>query len=74
MFKVLGLCPFITTCSPAYQGLELQCLLKVKQDLRLVLIFQNAILNAKYIAWIDMIDVVFVVKDIIVISEKLKPF
>ena len=29
------------------QGPELQCLLKVKQDLSLVLIFQHAILNAK---------------------------
>ena len=51
------------------QGPELQCLLKVKQDLSKVLIFQHAILNAKLIAWID---VVFVVKDIIVIFRKIK--
>ena len=50
-------------------GLELQCLLKVKQDLSRVLIFQHAISNAKSIAWID---VVFVVKDIIVIFRKIK--
>ena len=49
------------------QGPELQCLLKVKQDLSKVLIFQYAILNAKYIAWID---VIFEVKDIIVIFRK----
>ena len=29
------------------QGSELQCLLKVKEDLSLVLIFQHVILNAK---------------------------
>ena len=29
------------------QGPKLQCLLKVKEDLSLVLIFQHAILNAK---------------------------
>ena len=29
------------------KGPELQCLLKVKQDLSFVLIFQHAILNAK---------------------------
>ena len=34
-----------------------------------VLIFQHAILNAKQIAWID---VVFVVKDIIVIFREVK--
>ena len=50
-------------------GPELQCLLKVKQDLSYVLIFLHAILNAKSIAWID---VVFVVKDIIVIFRKIK--
>ena len=49
------------------QGQELQCLLKVKEDLSLVLIFHHAILNAKYIAWIDA---VLVVKDIIVIFRK----
>ena len=32
---------------PRGLGPELQCLLKVKQDLSLVLIFQHAILNAK---------------------------
>ena len=50
-------------------GLELQCLLNVKQKLSSVLIFQHAILNAEYIAWID---VVFVVKEIIVIFRKIK--
>ena len=49
------------------QGPELQCLLKVKAYLSLVLIFQHAILNAKYIAWIDA---VLVVKDIILIYRK----
>ena len=33
--------------SDAYLGPELQCLLKVKQDFSLVLVFQHAILNAK---------------------------
>ena len=51
------------------QGTELQCLLKVKQELSKVLIFHHAILNAKTIAWID---VIFVVKDIIVIFRKIK--
>ena len=51
------------------QGPELQSLLKVKQDSSKALIFQHAILNAKYIAWID---VIFVVKDIIVIFRKIK--
>ena len=43
--------------------------LKVKQDLSYVLIFQHAVLNAKFIAWIDL---VCVVKDIIVIFRKIK--
>ena len=51
------------------QGPELQCLLKVTQDLSKVLIFQHALLNAKKIAWID---VVFKVKDINVIFRKIK--
>ena len=38
-------------------------------SLKLSKIFQHAILNAKWIAWID---VVFVVKDIIVIFRKIK--
>ena len=50
-------------------GPELQCLLIVKQDLSKVLIIQHGILNAKKMAWID---VVFVVKDIIVIFRKIK--
>ena len=48
-------------------GPELQCLLKVKQDLSEALIFQHVILNAKYIV---LIDVVFVVKYTIVIFRK----
>ena len=46
---------------------ELQCLLKVKQDLSEVLIFHHAILNVN--AWID---VVFVAREIIVIFRKFK--
>ena len=53
------------------QGPELQCLLKVKQDLSLVLIFQHVILNAKQIA---LVDVVIVVKDIAVIFRKNEMF
>ena len=52
-------------------GPELQCLLKVKEDLTKLLIFQHAILDAKLIAWIDA---VLVVEDIIKSSEKLKLF
>ena len=48
-------------------GPELQCLLKVKEDLSKVLIFHHDILNAKSIAWIDAVPVV---KDIIVIYRK----
>ena len=48
-------------------GLELQCLLKVKEDFSKVLIFQYAILNAKQITWIDA---VLVVKDFIVVYQK----
>ena len=50
-------------------GPELQYLLKVKDDFSLVLLFQHAILNAKWIVWIDA---VFVIKDIIVIFRKIK--
>ena len=44
------------------------CNFEIKYCLNLVLIFQHAILNAKLIAWID---VVIVVKDIIVIFRKI---
>ena len=49
------------------QAPELQCLLRVYEDLSLVLIFQHAILYAKLIAWIDTVHVV---KDSIVIYRK----
>ena len=55
------------TCELDDLGPELQCFLRVKEDLSLVLIFQHAILDAKLIAWIDA---VLVVKDIIVIYRK----
>ena len=49
-------------------GSEFQGLLKVKEDLSLV--FQHAILNAKF----EWIDAVLVVKDIIMIFRKNKLF
>ena len=52
-------------------GPELQCLLKIKEDLSKVLVFQYAILDASYITWIDA---VLVVKYIIVIYRKMKLF
>ena len=51
----------------AYLSPELQCLLKVKEDLSQVLIFHHALLNAKLNA---RMDVVLVVNDIIVIYRK----
>ena len=56
-------------CFCGHLGPVLQCLLKVKQYLSKALIFQHAILNAKYIAWID---VAVMVKDIIMIFRKIK--